>query len=109
VAEIESDAGIFEQALRLHLTRGDVGKNHFLENIKAVGWWWLIPEESPLYYKSQLYIARGAHMLIPYFPTRGTEREIFRNSGGNLVPGRSHRRDKFAELVYGESRPGDRQ
>ena len=78
VAEIESDAEIFERALRLHLTRGDVGKNHFLENIKAIGWWWLISEESPLYYKSQLYIARAAHMLIPYFPTRGTEREIFR-------------------------------
>ena len=35
VAEIESDAEIFERALRLHLTRGDASKNHFLENVKA--------------------------------------------------------------------------
>ncbi len=78
VAEILGDAEIFLRALDLHLTRGDLGKNHFLENDKAIGWWWMLQEGSPLYWKTQLHIARAAHMLKPYVPTLGTEREIFK-------------------------------
>ena len=77
-AEIVSDARTFERALRMHRTRGELGKNHFVENAKAIGLWWLVRDDSPLFDKSQLYIARAAHMLLPYFPTRGTEREILR-------------------------------
>jgi len=41
-----------------------------------MGWWYLIKDDSPLYYKSQLYIARCGHMHLPYIPTLGPEREI---------------------------------
>ena len=80
VAEILQDAELFDKALDIHLTRGEaaLGENHFLENTKAISHWWLINEGTPLYYKSQLYIARAEHMLIPYFPARGTYREIFK-------------------------------
>jgi len=78
VAEIFSDAEVFDRALTIHLTRGRIGVSHFIENDKAIGLWWLINEGTPLYYKSQLYIARAEHMLIPYFPARGTYREILK-------------------------------
>jgi len=85
VAELLEDAEAFQRALQIHLTRAKiqivngraVQKNHFIENDKAIGWWWLINESSPLYYKSQLYIARAAHMLLPYIPVLGPERAIF--------------------------------
>jgi len=78
VAEILRDAEIFQRALTTHRTRGQTGKNHFIENDKAIGRFWMIREDSPLYYKSQLYIARAAHMLVPYVPTLGTEAEILK-------------------------------
>ncbi|MFC1734602.1 tetratricopeptide repeat protein [Candidatus Hydrogenedentota bacterium] len=80
LAELLNDAQIFEKAWETHKTRGDAAKDksHFIENARAISWWWLIPEESPLYYQAQLHIGRSEHMLIPYFPARGTYREIFR-------------------------------
>jgi len=78
VAEALQDAEIFQKALAIHLTRGEFPKSHFIENDKACGLWWLIKEDSPLYHKSQLYIARAAHMLIPYIPTLGTELQILK-------------------------------
>ena len=80
VAEILQDAELFDKALHIHLTRGEaaLGENHFVENDKAISYWWLINEGTPLYYKAQLYIARAEHMLIPYLPARGTYREILR-------------------------------
>jgi len=86
VAEVLQDAEIFQKALTIHLTRGQIGmvdgkavqKNHFIENDKAIGWWWLINEGSPLYYKSQLRLAIAAHMLRPYIPALYTEGEIFK-------------------------------
>jgi hypothetical protein len=78
LAELLADADVFLKALEIHTTRGEMGKNHFLENNKAIAWWWMIREDSPLYDKSRLYTARAAHMLKPYFPTLGTEGEIFK-------------------------------
>ncbi len=86
VAEVLQDAEIFQKALTTHLTRGQiriingeaVQRNHFIENDKAIGWWWLIKEDSPLYYKSQLYIARAGHMLMPYIPVLGTAADILK-------------------------------
>jgi len=85
VAEVLQDAEIFNKALTIHLTRGQIGfvdgqavqKNHFIENDKAIGWWWLIKEGSPLYYKAQLRLAIAAHMLRPYIPPLYTEAQIF--------------------------------
>jgi len=71
VAEILLDAETFQKALTLFLERGALGTNGYIEIDKAMGWWWLIPEGSPLYYKTQLYIARAGHMLTPYVPTLG--------------------------------------
>ncbi len=80
VADIFHDAELFDKALDIHVTRGEapLGENHFLENCKAINYWWMIHDTSPLYYKSQLHIARAEHMLLPYFPARGTYREIFK-------------------------------
>ena len=84
LAEHLQDAEYFQKALTTHLTRGHLaddkgrGKNHFIENDRAIGWWWLIGEDSPLYYTSQLYIAGAGHMLRPYMPTLGTEAEILK-------------------------------
>ncbi|MFC1736818.1 hypothetical protein ACFL1X_11930, partial [Candidatus Hydrogenedentota bacterium] len=78
-AEMLIDAERFTLAYKIHIERGDIGvRNHFMENNKAMAWWNMIPPSSPLYYQSQLHFARAAHMLVPYFPTRGTEREIFK-------------------------------
>ena len=77
LAEHVSDAEIFQKAMNLHRQRGQLGKNHFVENDKAIGWWLMIKPGSPLYDKARLHIARAAHMLKPYFPVLGTERQIF--------------------------------
>lgn len=79
VAEILEDAETFARALAIHDNRGHItfGEGHFGQNSRAIGYWWLIPETSPVYYRAQLFIARAAHMLVPYLPTRGTERAIF--------------------------------
>jgi hypothetical protein len=77
LAELLSDAEIFQKAMDLHRKRGQLGKNHFLENDKAIGWWLMIKPDSPLHDKARLHIARAAHMLKPYFPVLGTERQIF--------------------------------
>lgn len=77
VVELLSDAEIFQRAIQIHSTRGQLGKNHFIENDKAIAWWWMIQPDSPLFDKARLHIARAAHMLKPYFPTLGTERQIF--------------------------------
>jgi hypothetical protein len=76
VAELLQDTEIFLKALTLHRERGKLGTNHFIQNDKAIGWWWLIKDDSPLYYKSQLFIAQAAHMLVPYIPVLGTEGQI---------------------------------
>ncbi len=84
VREVLQDAEIFLKALTIHLRRGDlmfvngraVQRHHFVENDKAIGLWWMIKEGSPLYYKSQLYIARAANMLLPYIPKLGVARQI---------------------------------
>jgi len=86
VAELLEDAETFQKGLTIHLTRGHMRiidgqatqKNHFVEINKAIGLLWLIKEDSPLYYKTQLYIARAAHMHLPYIPTLGTEAEILK-------------------------------
>lgn len=38
LAQHLSDAEIFQKAMNLHRKRGQLGKNHFLENDKAIGW-----------------------------------------------------------------------
>ena len=79
VAELLSDARTFLRAWLTLKNKGnfsDKPKNHFLESIKAIGLWYLIKEDSPLYDQAQLQIMRAEHMLIPYFPARGTYREI---------------------------------
>ena len=78
VAELVQDAEIFQRALTMHVNRGALGTNHSIENDKAIGWWWLINEGSPLYHKAQLYSARAAHMLLPYIPTLGVEYTILK-------------------------------
>jgi len=79
VAAILEDAEIFSTALQIHDNRGHItfGEGHFSQNSRAIGYWWLIHPESPVYYRAQLFIGRAAHMLVPYLPTRGTERDIF--------------------------------
>ncbi|UCF17404.1 MAG: hypothetical protein JSW59_08055, partial [Phycisphaerales bacterium] len=77
LAEYLNDAVIFQKAMELHRKRGQLGKNHFLENDRAIGWWLMLKPGSPLYDKARLHIARAAHMLKPYFPVLGTERQIF--------------------------------
>jgi hypothetical protein len=76
VAEHVAEAEMFDEALTTHLMRGGVDRNHGIENDKAVGLWLTIGEGTPLYYKSQLYAARAAHMLVPYIPVLGMERQI---------------------------------
>jgi len=80
VAEMLQDAEIFDKAMQIHLTRGEfmLGENHFVENGKALSWWWMIHKDTPLYYKARLHLARAEHMFIPYFPARGTYREVFK-------------------------------
>ncbi|MBM4091653.1 MAG: hypothetical protein FJ276_19830 [Planctomycetes bacterium] len=78
VADILTDAEIYLRAWDYHATRGQLGKNHFNENNKAINWWLLIGRDSPLYYKSQLHLVRAARMLVPYFPTIATEEAIFK-------------------------------
>jgi hypothetical protein len=77
-AEWLEDAEVFQRAQTIHRTRGQIRKNHFVENDKAFSLWQLIQEDSPLFYKSQLCAARAARMLHPYFPTMGTEGEILK-------------------------------
>ena len=76
IAEHIAEAEIFDEALTTHLMRGGVDRNHGIENDKAIGLWLTIGEGTPLYYKSQLYAARAAHMLVPYIPVLGMERQI---------------------------------
>jgi len=76
VAEMLLDAETFQKALTLFLERGKLGTNGYIEIDKAIGWWWLIQERSPLYYKSQLYIARAGHMLRPYIPSLAIPEQI---------------------------------
>jgi len=78
VAEHLVEAEMFHEALMTHLMRGLPGRNHGIENDKAVGLWLMIDEGTPLYYKSQVYAARAAHMLVPYIPVLGLEGEILR-------------------------------
>ena len=78
VAEVLKDTETYQKAMVTHMKRVETGKNHFVENGKAVGLWLMIKDDSPLYYKSQLYAARAAHMLLPYIPTLGTAAEILK-------------------------------
>ena len=79
LAEVLSDAEIFQKAMQIHVNRGGAKSesNHFLENDKAIGWWWMIQPDSPLHDKARLHLARAAHMLKPYFPILGTEKQVF--------------------------------
>jgi hypothetical protein len=78
LAELLSDAEIFQKAMQIHVQRGGAAEsNHFLENDKAIGWWWMIQPDSPLRDKARLHLARAAHMLKPYFPILGTEKQVF--------------------------------
>jgi len=79
LADVLGDAETFLKAWNLHANRGQIGKSHFIENDKAIDWWLLIGEDSPLYYKSQLHLARAARMLKPYFPAIATEAEILKS------------------------------
>ena len=78
LAELLSDAEIFEKAMQIHVNRGgNAESNHFLDNDRAIGWWWMIQPDSPLRDKARLHLARAAHMLKPYFPILGTEKQVF--------------------------------
>ena len=48
-AEILDQAKTFVKAYEIHWTRGDyvANGNHFAENGKAIGWWWMIPRTLP--------------------------------------------------------------
>ncbi|MFC1734707.1 hypothetical protein ACFL1X_01225, partial [Candidatus Hydrogenedentota bacterium] len=78
LSEILADAELFLKGMDIHLNRGVLGNNHFIENAKALSVFGLLPEDSPLYYKSQLHMGRAAHQLSPYFPMLGTAGEIFK-------------------------------
>ncbi|MFC1734603.1 hypothetical protein ACFL1X_00695 [Candidatus Hydrogenedentota bacterium] len=80
IKELTRDASLFLQAWEIHSTRGEApkGESHFIENLKALTLWQMISEESPLYYQSKLHRVRAETMLIPYFPIRGTARELLR-------------------------------
>jgi len=77
VGELLQDAQIFQRALVMHLTRGQLRKGHFIENDKAIGLWWMLKESSPLYYKSRIYVGQAGHMLLPYVPALGLPRQVF--------------------------------
>jgi len=78
LAEVLSDAEIFQKAMTIHVKRGgDAESNHFLDNDRAIGWWWMIQPDSPLRDKARLHLGRAAHMLVPYFPCIGLEEQIF--------------------------------
>jgi len=77
-AELVEDAEIFQKAYSTYATRGETGENHFVEINKSIALWWLVSEDSPLWYKAQLYSARAAHMLLPYMPTLGVECSILK-------------------------------
>jgi hypothetical protein len=78
LAELLSDAEIFQKAMQIHVNRGgDAESNHFLDNDRAIGWWWMLQPDSPLRDKARLQLARAAHMLKPYFPILGTEKQVF--------------------------------
>ena len=78
LAEFLYEAEIFQKAMQIHVNRGgETESNHFLENDKAIGWWWMIQPDSPLRDKARLHLARAAHMLKPYFPILGTEKRVF--------------------------------
>lgn len=78
LAEVLSDAEIFQKAMTIHVNRGgDAESNHFLDNDRAIGWWWMIQPDSPLRDKARLHLGRAAHMLVPYFPTIGLEEQVF--------------------------------
>ncbi|MHC4994949.1 MAG: hypothetical protein ACYTGQ_07840, partial [Planctomycetota bacterium] len=78
LAELLADAETFDRAMDLHVNRGgELESNHFLDNGRAVGLWWTIQPDSPLYDKARLHVGRSAHMLKPYFPILGTEGQIF--------------------------------
>lgn len=80
LAELLSDAEIFQKAMTIHVNRGgEEESNHFLDNNRAFGWWWMIQPDSPLRDKARLHLARAAHMLKPYFPILGTEGQVFLN------------------------------
>ena len=76
--EILSDAEVFLRGWKIHSERGLPETNHFIENNKAIGWWWTIQKDSPLYWKTRLHIGRAGHMLAPYFPCIGTVGDIFK-------------------------------
>ena len=80
LAEILSDAEIFHKAMQIHVNRGgaQAESNHFLENDRAIGWWWTIQPDSPLRDKARLHLGRAAHMLAPYFPAIGLKEQVFR-------------------------------
>jgi hypothetical protein len=45
--EILSDAEVFLTGWKIHTERGLPKTNHFIENNKAIGWWWTIQKDSP--------------------------------------------------------------
>lgn len=79
LGEILSDTEVFLKGWKIHTERGLPETNHFIENNKAIGWWWTIQKDSPLYWKTRLHIGRAGHMLAPYFPCIGTIGEIFKD------------------------------
>ncbi len=76
-AEALEDAMVMTKAFEVFDGRIGHGKNHFVEKQKAIGWFWLIPQDSPLYDKARLHLARACHMNQPYKPTLGTAKQTF--------------------------------
>ena len=54
VAEILADAEVFLKGWKIHTERGLPETNHFVENDKAIGLWWTIQDDSPLYWKGSI-------------------------------------------------------
>ena len=58
--EAHESLDLFARALALHRGRGEPGRNHFVENVRACHLFRSIPPGDPLYWKSFLHAARTA-------------------------------------------------
>lgn len=106
VAEMLSDAETFLKGWEIHTKRGLPETNHFIENDKAIGIWWTIQQDSPLYWKTRLHIGRAGHMLTPYFPCIGTVGEIFKQLESKFPDNRFVKYRLHGDGIFSGNIPG---
>ena len=105
--EMLSDAEVFLKGWKIHTERGLPETNHFIENNKAIGWWWTIQKDSPLYWKTRLHIGRAGHMLAPYFPCIGTVGQIFKELEKKFPDNRFVKYRLHGPGIFHRDVPGD--